>query len=383
MSDFLNPHLTRPAVRWTSGDALPAIEQTGPAAPLLVDATTGRLMVDTEANLTADLSDIEGKQDVTNALLTTTAADIAAVKTQLATGSVAVTGGGGGGGSSAQYNATLPTYTSGASSTLQTDANGRLITVDNNSPSQVYNYTITGALAAGTVIIGPIDCSQFREVSVQVVSVGTGGTAPFLQISNDGTNWLNISVVNTNGAIASTMGSGAISVASLFNAKQFRILSAGTQTSGTTTLVAYASQQATTKLYQTVTISGAPAVISTPNATSNTGGFSLYHTLISAATTNATSVKASNGIIGTCVLTNTSTTFKYVKFFNLAVAPTMGTSTPVLNLPIAPNSTLDVSTAFAGLRLATGISYAITGGSALLDNTAVGAGEVLVNLSYV
>jgi hypothetical protein len=80
MSDFLNPHLTRPAVRWTSGNALPAIEQTGPAAPLLVDATTGRLMVDTEANLTADLSLIEGKQDTTNAILTTTAADVASLK---------------------------------------------------------------------------------------------------------------------------------------------------------------------------------------------------------------------------------------------------------------------------------------------------------------
>jgi len=80
MSDFLNPHLTRPAVRWTSGDALPAVEQTGPAAPLLVDSTTGRLLVDTEANLSADLSDIENKQDTTNALLTTTAADVALIK---------------------------------------------------------------------------------------------------------------------------------------------------------------------------------------------------------------------------------------------------------------------------------------------------------------
>ena len=84
MSDFLNPHLTRPAVRWTSGDALPAVEQTGPAAPLLVDSATGRLLVDTEANLSADLSDIEGKQDVTNALLTTTAADLAATKASAA-----------------------------------------------------------------------------------------------------------------------------------------------------------------------------------------------------------------------------------------------------------------------------------------------------------
>jgi len=80
MSDFLNPHLTRPAVRWTSGDALPALEQTGAAAPLLIDSTTGLLLVDTEANLTADLSLIEGKQDTTNAVLTTTAADVATTK---------------------------------------------------------------------------------------------------------------------------------------------------------------------------------------------------------------------------------------------------------------------------------------------------------------
>jgi hypothetical protein len=67
------------------------------------------LLVDTEANLTADLSDIEGKQDVTNGILATTAADLAAVKTQLATGSIAVTGGGGGGGSS---SFSIPAFTS-------------------------------------------------------------------------------------------------------------------------------------------------------------------------------------------------------------------------------------------------------------------------------
>jgi hypothetical protein len=110
MSDFLNPHLQRPAIRWTSGDTLPAVEQTGPAAPLLVDASTGRLLVDTEANLSADLSDIESKQDVTNALLTTTAADVAAVKTQLATGSIAVTGGGGGGGGGSS-SFSIPAFT--------------------------------------------------------------------------------------------------------------------------------------------------------------------------------------------------------------------------------------------------------------------------------
>ena len=46
MSDFLNPHLQRPALRWTSGSALPAVEQTGNSMPLLCDSSTGRLLVD-------------------------------------------------------------------------------------------------------------------------------------------------------------------------------------------------------------------------------------------------------------------------------------------------------------------------------------------------
>jgi hypothetical protein len=84
MSDFLNPHLQRPAIRWTSGDTLPAVEQTGPAAPLLIDATTGRLMVDALTASEADLAIIEAKQDTTNALLTTTSADVAATKASAA-----------------------------------------------------------------------------------------------------------------------------------------------------------------------------------------------------------------------------------------------------------------------------------------------------------
>jgi len=80
MSDFLNPYVRKPAIRWVAGTPLPDMEGEGVAAPLLVDSATGRLMVDTEANLTADLSDIEAKQDTTNGILATTAADTALIK---------------------------------------------------------------------------------------------------------------------------------------------------------------------------------------------------------------------------------------------------------------------------------------------------------------
>jgi hypothetical protein len=292
------------------------------------------------------------------------------------------------GGATAYTQATNSTITlstaPGASDRLQIfydDGVANNSVTTNNAATQVYNYTATGAVSNYTVIISPIDCGQIREISVQLVSAGVGFYMT-AQISNNNTNWVAAPFVNSGGTVSS---GSSVAVATFYNyqvfgAKFFRIQQTANQTSGTTTLVAYASQQATPKLYQTVTIAGSTAAIPTQNAST---GFGVYHTLISAASTNATSVKNGAGTIGTLVLTNNSASVKYVKFFNLATAPTMGTSTPVIQFPIQANSTLDASMSFAGLRLSTGIAYAITGGSDLLDNTAVGAGEVLVNLSYV
>jgi len=388
-------------------------DPTGNKVPVAVDAA-GKLQIGGVSldSLTVNTDQIEGKQDVTNALLTATAADLAAVKTQLASGTIAVTGGGGGGGgASAAYNATLPTYTSGASTTLQTDVNGRLITTGpelqtisteaqaidaklpalssgrvpveaNNAASQVYNFSQSGAIAANTVLIGPIESSQFREVSVHVVSIGTGGTAPIFQVSNDNSNWVIANGITSGGAIGNTLTNTNATNVPLLGARFFRIVSQGNQTSGTTTLVAYASQQATPKLYQQVsgTVAASSVGFISTNASS---GYNTFHSLVSAASTNATSVKSSAGTLGTILLSNTSASWRYVKFFNLSVAPTPGTSTPVWQAPIPPNSSIDITSTVQGFRLSTGIAYAITGGSALLDNTSVGSGEVLVNLSYV
>jgi hypothetical protein len=373
--------------------------------------------VDTEANLSADLSDIENKQDTTNALLTTQAADLAAVKTQLATGTIAVTGGGGGGGggASAAYNATLPTYTSGASSTLQTDVNGRLITTGpdlatiatealaidnklpslssgrvpveaNNASSQVYSFTQTGVVATNSVLIGPIDCLQFREVSVQMVSAGAGFSLQG-QISNDGTNWILCpAFINTGNIGLAQFSTPQIYNYTLSNARFFRVIQNTAQTSGTTTLVAYASQQATPKLYQSVTgsVTVSSGVITQISPNFGSGGFTLYHTLVSAASTNSTSVKGTSGSIGTLILTNTAATWAYFKLVNKASAPTTGTDTAVINIGVAPNTTLDCSTAYAGIRMTTGIAYYVSGGSSLTDNTALpAAGTFLVNMTYV
>ena len=86
-------------------------DPTGNKVPVAVDAA-GKLQIGGVQldNLNVNTDQIEGKQDVTNALLATTAADLAAVKTQLATGTIAVTGGGGGGGGSSSFS--IPAFTS-------------------------------------------------------------------------------------------------------------------------------------------------------------------------------------------------------------------------------------------------------------------------------
>jgi len=110
-------------------------------------------------------------------------------------------------------------------------------------------------------------------------------------------------------------------------------------------------------------------------------GTSNHHKLISAATTNPTAVKTSQATIGSLVATNLGATTRYLKIYNKTSAPTVGTDVPVLVFPIPAGQVLNIQSAI-GLRLTTGLAYAITGGIADGDTTAIGYGEVVVNISY-
>jgi hypothetical protein len=137
-----------------------------------------------------------------------------------------------------------------------------------------------------------------------------------------------------------------------------------------------------------VNIAGAAAAttaIGTVSLTSNANnGAQTYHKLISAASTNATSVKTTKGNISGGRIFNTSAATKFFKLYNKATAPTVGTDVPVETWPIAAGASLDVGAVVGvfGLLLTTGIAYAITGAVADNDTTAVAAGDVIVNLHY-
>lgn len=114
-----------------------------------------------------------------------------------------------------------------------------------------------------------------------------------------------------------------------------------------------------------------------------TGGWTPY-VLISAATTNATSVKGSAGQVGTIAVFNLNASPRYFKLYNKATAPTVGTDTP-LQVYIIPGNTTGAGFIIPntpGLDFTTGIAFAITTGIAHTDTGAVAANEIVVNLGY-
>lgn len=121
-----------------------------------------------------------------------------------------------------------------------------------------------------------------------------------------------------------------------------------------------------------------------PGASAAAGGISSTSRILSAAaSTNATSVKPSVGRVYAIQGYNASASVRYVKLYNKASAPTVGTDTPIKTLAIPPGSGFAFDWPH-GYSFATGIALALTTGSADADTGALTAGDILgLNVDYV
>jgi hypothetical protein len=101
----------------------------------------------------------------------------------------------------------------------------------------------------------------------------------------------------------------------------------------------------------------------------------------SGPSTNAALIKGSAGLIHCIRLQNLSASIRYFKFFDKASTPVVGTDTPIDYIVLAANSTLflDYSTP---IPFSSGIGFCITGALTALDNTAIGAAEVMGQILY-
>jgi ribosomal protein L11 len=104
--------------------------------------------------------------------------------------------------------------------------------------------------------------------------------------------------------------------------------------------------------------------------------------LNTAATTNGTSFKASAGSLTEISVSNVTATPIFVKLYNKASAPTVGTDVPIFTISAAANTTVAYEFGFTGKRFSAGIALAATGAIGASDTTSAVAG-VQISGSYI
>ena len=126
-----------------------------------------------------------------------------------------------------------------------------------------------------------------------------------------------------------------------------------------------------------------PTTITSSGTSTTTPAAPTTHTLASAATTNATSVKASAGTVYSLFVSNTSAAVKSLKMYNKASAPTVGTDQPIMTITVPATSQVSVDCGPLGVRFATGIALAMTGLATLADTTAVAVNDLESCVTYI
>ena len=119
-----------------------------------------------------------------------------------------------------------------------------------------------------------------------------------------------------------------------------------------------------------------------PNTT-GVNGTNTYK-LISTVSTNSNVVKNSPGNLYSIIAIGLTSTVRYLKLYNKATTPVVGTDVPVMTIPIPANTQgAGVAIPFSmGVNFSNGISIAITANVDDNDNTAIDEKDCVINLTY-
>jgi hypothetical protein len=248
--------------------------------------------------------------------------------------------------------------------------------------------TIGTPVVGGTVIA---DCSRASNVMAFCTGTFAGINCTFEgSLQDTGENWFGVQAVRTNAnTIETTTGVlGAMPAyaweMSVNALKRVRVR-ATARTSGTQswrfTLGTYATEPIpAAQVTATQPVSGSVTVSGTAT---NTPATPTASNINSAASTNAAFIKNAAGTVYAIVASNTNAATRYVKFYNKASAPTLGTDVPLITIAVPTNGTVSVNFGALGHRFATGIAIAITAGAADSDTAVIGANEVKVLTSFI
>lgn len=107
------------------------------------------------------------------------------------------------------------------------------------------------------------------------------------------------------------------------------------------------------------------------------------HKLVSAASTNATSVLAAAGKLLGMVVSNVNAAVRYFKLYDKASAPTVGSDTIKNTFLLPVGNQISIWFGDRGLTFTAGIAYALTTEATDAGTTGVSANEHIVNLWYL
>jgi hypothetical protein len=222
--------------------------------------------------------------------------------------------------------------------TVASDSTG-VLSVDDNGGSLTVDGTVTANLAAGTNNIGDVD----------VLSIAAGDN-----------NIGNVDIVSLPALPAGTNNIGDVDVLTL------PALPAGTNNIGDVDVLTIAA--------------GSNAIGNIGVIPRTTGGLSIFRTLDADETEEE--IKATAGQVFGWYIYNDGATEVYVKFYNATAATVVvGTTTPVLTLPVPAGSAANVFSEI-GIAFGTAICIAATTGVADADTAAPAANQVIANVFY-
>jgi len=266
---------------------------------------------------------------------------------------------------------------------------GDAILVDSSNPMPINRpdaaaVTFTPG-SANNAILFSTATTGFGGCVVQFT--GTWTETVTFQSSNDNTNWNTVEAVALGGGtgLTSVTGNGMfwISCHALYVRAQITAYTSGT-VNGTVALRSHTIDP----IAGNVVLGGGSSTIGTANigiaGTAVNNNFTTVKVISAAAAFTGNAGAGTKRVMGGALYN--SGTAAYFKLFNKNGSPTLGTDTPVITLTIPPSASLylaDVCSVFGITPGTTGLSYAITGGSADNDSTALSAGQIVGSFFYV
>lgn len=248
---------------------------------------------------------------------------------------------------------------------------------------QLINISAPAVLATGAVVWGPFEARNTRSVTLQLATAGTGFANLYLEQANNLAGpWRRTSLYTTEGFSAFN-GSGVAPSPVLVGhvyAKYVRLANGTATTGGSNLTGTLFLREDTQELPASSVILNASTQVvgQVVNTVSNSIGPSLTNTYVNTtqAGTNATLIRNGAARILRVMALNPSGSTKYLRIYNKGSTPVVGTDLAALVVPLLPGQYTQVDFTVVALNLSAGLSYAITGGSALTDNTAIALGDV-------